>query len=140
MAGAQERMMELALQGMGCSQLLVQLALEAEGKESPDLLRAVAGLHGGLGFTGKVCGALSAGCCVLALRGGRESTAPGQDVELEAMIRSLVGWFEEEYGPRYGGSDCAAILAGDPRNRLTRCPEIVAAVHGKIEELLDQRS
>lgn len=140
MEGSRERMMELALQGLGCSQILVQLALDAEGKEDPDLVRAVSGLHGGLGFTGGLCGALSGGCCALALRAARPSPVPGDDVELNAMIRCLVGWFEEEIGSRHGGIDCAAILGGDPRNRLSRCPAVVGAVQDKIEELLDQRA
>ncbi len=66
--------------------------------------------------------------------------APGEDVEANTLVRCLVAWFEEDVAGRYGGMDCAAILAGDPRNRLTRCPEIVAGVHDKIEQLLSERA
>ncbi len=134
------RAMELALQGFGCSQVLVLQALERAGKTNPDLVRAISGLHGGLGFTGKDCGALSGGCCVLALHLGRGTPEEAEDVGHNAMIRCLVEWFEGEFGKRYGGIDCAAILAGDPRNRLARCPEIVDAVGAKVQELLDSRS
>jgi len=140
MGGDELRSMELALQGFGCSQILVLLALEGEGKENPGLVRAVSGLHGGLGFTGKLCGALSGGCCALALRLGRGSPEESEDPLLNASIRCLVEWFEEEFGARYGGIDCAAILAGDPRNRLSRCPAIVNAVHQKVQELLCSRA
>ncbi len=132
------RAMELSLQGFGCSQVLVIQALERAGKTNPDLVRAISGLHGGLGFTGKNCGALSGGCCVLALHLGRGTPEETEDVGLNAAIRCLVEWFEADLGKRYGGIDCAAILAGDPRNRLTRCPGIVGGVHEKIQELLDQ--
>ncbi|HET6436417.1 MAG TPA: C-GCAxxG-C-C family protein [Anaeromyxobacter sp.] len=139
MRADQVRSMELALQGFGCSQILLLLALEKEGRKSPELVRAASGLHGGLGFTGKLCGALSAGCCALALRLGRGTSEETEDPGLNAAIKCLVEWFEAEVGKRYGGIDCSNILAGDPRNRLSRCPEIVTSVHEKVEEILDSR-
>ena len=139
MSAEQVRSMELSLQGFGCSQVLLLLALEREGKTAPELVRAISGLHGGLGFTGKLCGALSGGCCALALRLGRGTPEETEDPGLNAAIRCLVEWFEAEMGKRYGGIDCSNILAGDPRNRLSRCPEIVMSVHEKVRELLDSR-
>jgi hypothetical protein len=139
MRADQVRGMELALQGFDCSQILLLLALEQEGRSSPELVRAISGLHGGLGFTGKLCGALSGGCCALALRLGRGTPEETEDPGLDAAIRCLVEWFEAEVGTRHGGIDCSAILAGDPRNRLSRCPGIVASVHEKVQQLLDSR-
>jgi C_GCAxxG_C_C family probable redox protein len=130
------RVMELGLRGHGCSQILVLLALERQGKENTDLVRAVSGLHGGLGFSGKTCGALTGGCCVLGLYAGRGAAGEVQDARLVPMVQELVEWFEEEYAPRYGGIDCAAILQDDPRNQLTRCPEIVAGVFDKVAQIL----
>ena len=132
-----ERMMELGLQGFGCSQILVLLALEAQGKENPDLVRAISGLHGGLGFCGKVCGALSGGCCVLALYAGKGAPDEMEDASCGPMIRQLVEWFEQEYEPQYGGIDCANIMNNDPRNRLARCPQVVLSTLEKVKELLD---
>ena len=60
-----ERMLELSGQGFYCAQILMILALESEEKEDPDLIRAMSGLNGGLGFSGRVCGALTGGCCFL---------------------------------------------------------------------------
>lgn len=134
------RMMELLLQGFGCSQILMILALEAQGKENSDLVRAISGLHGGFGYSGKICGALSGGCCVLALHCGRGAVEEIEDTRLNPMIGSLVGWFEDEYRTRYGGIDCSDILEQDPRNRLTRCPAIIRGVHDKIVEILNSRS
>ena len=51
-----DRMLELSGQGYFCAQILMILALESEGKEDPDLIRAVGGLNGGLGFSGRTCG------------------------------------------------------------------------------------
>ncbi len=130
------RMMELALQGFGCSQILVKMALEAQSKDDVGLVRAVSGLHGGLGFSGKTCGALTGGCCVLGLYAGRGAAGEVEDARLMPMVQELVEWFEREYEPRYGGIDCADILQDDSRNRLTRCPEIVTAVFDKIAQIL----
>jgi C_GCAxxG_C_C family probable redox protein len=129
-------MMELGLQGYGCSQILVKLALEAQGRDSADLVRAVSGLHGGLGFSGKICGALTGGCCVLGLYAGRGGAGEVEDARLMPMVQDLVEWFEQEFGPRYGGIDCATILQDDSRNRMARCPEIVAAVFEEIRQIL----
>ena len=52
-----ERMQELKQQGFYCSQILVMLGLEAQGKQNPDLVRAMQELAGGLGFSGDTCGA-----------------------------------------------------------------------------------
>ena len=43
----------------------------------------------------------------------------------EVLIREFVEWFVG----RFGASDCAAILQGDPFARLTRCPSIVGDVY-----------
>jgi C_GCAxxG_C_C family probable redox protein len=128
--------MELALHGFGCSQVLVLEALEARGETSPELVRAVSGLHGGLGFSGKICGALTGGCCALGLYAGKGAAGEVEDARLSLMVNDLVDWFEGEYGPRHGGIDCANILQDDPRNRLARCPEIVMAVSEQIAEIL----
>ena len=129
------RMAELSMQGYGCSQILMLLALEAEGKSNPDLIRAISGLHAGLA-SGKLCGALSGGACVLALKGGRAAPNEAEDPRLPFRIQQLVEWFEAEYGSRYGGIDCDDIVGVDPRNKLSRCPKIVLAVAEKVRALL----
>jgi C_GCAxxG_C_C family probable redox protein len=136
MSDWQARVIELGMQRFGCSQILVLLALGAQGKENPDLVRAVSGLHGGLGFAGKTCGALTGGCCVLGLYAGRGASGEVEDARLALMVQELVQWFEQEYGARYGGIDCATILQDDARNQLKRCPEIVAGVFDEIVQIL----
>ncbi len=130
------RMMELSMQGFGCSQIMLLLALEAQGKSNPMLVRAVSGLQGGLGFTGKLCGSLSAGCCLLSLYAGRGTAEEVEDSSLPRMIQTLVEWFEQEYTSKYGGIDCSMILQGDARNQISRCPSIVAETFTKVKEIL----
>jgi len=133
------RMLELHQQGFHCSQILLALGLEKQGKSNPDLIRAMTGLAGGLGFTGKLCGALSGGACLLALFAGRGSVEERGDPKLDLMISELVDWFEAQYGERYGGIDCDHILEDNPLNRPQRCPQIVRETYAKVLELLSDQ-
>lgn len=130
------RILELSLQGFGCSQILAILAMEAQGKENPDLVRAMTGLLGGLGC-GKTCGALTGGTCVLSLYAGRGSADELPRDNLPLLISELVEWFEEEIGECYGGIDCEDIIHHDPALRISRCPGIVTETFRKIVEILE---
>ncbi len=136
MSDASLRMMELSMQGFGCSQIMMLLALEAQGKSNPDLVRAVSGLQGGLGFSGKTCGCLTTGCCLLGLYAGRGTAEEVEDSRMQPMIQALVEWFEQEYTGKYGGIDCTVILQGDPRNQVSRCPGVVMETLIKVREIL----
>lgn len=136
MADYSLRMMGLGRQGFYCSQILLALGLEAQGKSNPDLIRSMAGLAGGLGFTGGTCGALSGGACLLGLYAGKGTVDEEEDSRLNLMIGELVEWFSEEYGALYGSTTCEIILADDARNRITRCPNLVSGVFEKVQSLL----
>jgi C_GCAxxG_C_C family probable redox protein len=131
--------MELALQGYQCSQILMLMALEAQGKENPDLVKSMSGLLGGMGC-GKTCGALTAGCCVLALHAGKESAEKNQDDRLQGMLSQFVEWFEAQYTARHGGINCAEIVQDDMRNKMARCPTIVIESLDKLKEILAENS
>ena len=133
------RVMELAMQGYQCSQILMLIALEAQGKQNPDLVRAMSGLLGGMGC-GKTCGALTAGCCVLALYAGKDSPDGNTDERLQGMLSSFVEWFENEYTTRYGGIDCAAIVQDDMRNKMARCPGIIMDSLEKLKAILAENN
>jgi C_GCAxxG_C_C family probable redox protein len=128
-------MMELSLQGFNCSQILLAMGLEAQGKNNPDLVRSMSGLLAGLGC-GKVCGALTGGCCLLGLYGGKGSPEEQEDQRLYPMLSRFVEWFEQEYASRYGGTDCHDITHDDASLRTSRCPAIVIATFSKLKEIL----
>lgn len=130
------RMIALAGHGFSCSQILLLLGLEAQGKENPDLVRAMTALAGGLGFSGDTCGALTGGACLLGLYAGRGTIEEEEDPRLNLMIGELVDWFTSENSALYGGIHCENILAGDPTNQRTRCPGIVANTYEKVQSLL----
>ncbi len=130
------RMIQLAGQGFYCSQVLLVMGLEAQGKSNPDLIRSMAGLAGGLGFTGDTCGALTGGACLLGLYAGRGAPEEQEDEKLNLMVSELVDWFSGEYGKIYGGIRCEIILGDDPRNRTARCPNMVFGTYEKVKALL----
>ncbi len=130
------RMVEIAQEDFNCSQILLIMAMEAQGKSNPDLIRCMSGLVGGMGFSGKNCGSLTGGACMLGLYAGKGTSEEVEDSRLHRMINELVQWFEQEYGIRYGNSDCAGILENNPRNRLERCPQIVFKTYEKVSEIL----
>jgi C_GCAxxG_C_C family probable redox protein len=132
------RMIQLAGQGFYCSQILLCIGLEAQGKSNPDLIRAMSGLAGGLGFTGDTCGALTGGACLLGLYAGRGAPEEPEDEKLNLMVSELVDWFSEKYGKLYGGIRCEIILGDDPANRTARCPNMVLGVYGKVKTLLSE--
>ena len=130
------RMLEMSKQGFECAQILMMLALESEGKEDGDLLRAVGGLNNGLADKSGPCGALLGCCCVISYFAGKGDADELEDPALRDMISEFTNWFKEEYGKLYGGHICAEILNEDPGNKLARCPEIVKASFLKAMEIL----
>ncbi len=130
------RMLELVQQGFHCSEILVFGGLDAQGKSNPDLIRAVSGLAGGLGFWGDVCGALTGGACLLGLYAGKGTAEEETDQRLNIMVSELTEWFTGKYGEKWGGIKCHEIIADNPGNRMLRCPEIVVGVHKKVRSLL----
>ena len=131
-----ERMRSLKQQGFYCSQILLSMGLEMQGKSNPELIRAVHGLAGGLGFTGELCGALSGGATLLGLYAGKGTPEQEEDPRLLFMIEDLVKWFKAEYGEQFGGIRCEEIIAGDSQNTARRCPVMVIGVFQKVKELL----
>ncbi len=131
-----QRMRELKSQGYFCSQILMIMGLELQGKDNPDLIRALHGLAGGLGFTGETCGALTGGATLLGLYAGKGTPEEPENLRLNFMIEDLVKWFKDGFGQEYGGIRCEEILAGNPHNTGIRCPLMVAGTLQKVKELL----
>lgn len=132
------RIMELSQQGFCCSQILIMLGLEAQGKIDPDLVRAMGGLCGGVGYSGKNCGALTGAACLLSMYVGQGTSEEQELLFGRGMINELVQWFDDEYGSPYGSVDCTSILENEPNNRISRCPQIISDAFEKVVDILEQ--
>ena len=131
------RMMQLAAKGYYCSQIIVQLALEARGEENPSLVRAMAGPAYGCGSGRATCGALTGGCCLLALYAAKGRDAESESDRLFLMLNELTDWFDQQVGARYGGRACETITGEDgPAAARQRCGGIVAETFAKAMEIL----
>jgi len=129
------RMMELDYNGYYCSQILMLLALELQGKENSDMIRAMGGLAHGSGFSGGICGTLTGAACLLGLYAGKGTDDEYEDERLKYMLKDFGDWFEQSVGRRYGGVTCEAIV-GDRTEIRIRCGAIVAQSYAKVMELL----
>ena len=131
-----DQLVVLRKQGFYCSQILMLQGLEMLGKCNPDLIRAMHGLAGGLGFSGELCGALTGGASLLGLYACKGEAEQPEDPRLDFMVMDLVKWFKAEFAEQFGGVRCEEILAGNSQNQTTRCPILVTGVLQKVKELL----
>jgi C_GCAxxG_C_C family probable redox protein len=131
-----DQIKELKAQGYFCSQIIMLMGLELQGKENPDLIKAMNSLAGGIGFTGHLCGALTGAAAWMGLYAGKGSAAEEHDDRLDLMLLDLVDWFKAEVGQKYNGIDCDLILENNRANIPARCPGIVQSVFQKAKELL----
>ena len=137
MDDCQIQMLRLASAGYACSQIIVQLALDAREEETPALERSMAGLAYGCGGGQASCGALTGGCCMLALYAGKGCDDETESDQLPLMLADLTEWFEEQVGARYGGTLCENITGEDgPPAARQRCGEIVGNTFAKAMEIL----
>ncbi|MDP6178461.1 MAG: C-GCAxxG-C-C family protein, partial [Desulfatiglandales bacterium] len=104
-----QKAIELAREGFCYSQILVALSLAHQRKTNRDLIRAMEGLKGGLGFSDKICGSLTGAVCLLGLYAWRGSFSEKPDPRLDLMVLELIERFEEKIGEKYGGIDCDQI-------------------------------
>jgi hypothetical protein len=117
----------LTAEGYCCSQIMIQMGLDAQEEENPELVNAVAGLCKGL-YSGLCCGTLTGAACLLSMvdKEGAKSD----------MIPKLVEWFETTYTPLYGGIDCDCIIEAHPMARFERCPQIMEETFEQCRALL----
>lgn len=129
------RIAEMLLSGLKCSHILMKLALEAQNRDEPDLVRAMSGLALGMG-QGFNCGALSGGCCVLGLVAGRAGEDEAEDPRFASVLDAFSGWFHTSAKQRFGGIDCADIMKFDQALKAQRCPALIGEVWDKLNEIL----
>ena len=128
------QLMRLKAKGFCCAQIVLTLALEAQGKTNADLVRSVGGLCFGISWSGEVCGALSGGACLISLYAGKGGDEEAYDDRYMAMMGELVDWFGGAACDEYGGTRCSEILERFPDRSI--CGRIVADTYGKCMDIL----
>ena len=131
----QLRLYDLTQKGYTCSQILLLLALELQGKEDPDLIRAMSGLARGTAGGEGTCGTLTGAACLLGLYAGKGSDDELEHERLPGMLEELWEWFEERCAACFGGISCREILA-DGASQSERCGPLVIATYHRVLEIL----
>ena len=129
------RMLQFKQEGYCCTQIMLIMALETQGKTNAALVRAAGGLCYGIGMSGEACGGLSGAACLLSLYAGKGAGNEQVDERLPLMLSDLVEWFRESVGEYYGGMRCDEILTANPDK--SACGIIVASAYAKAMEILD---
>ncbi len=125
------RLLKLEQKGYTCGQVIILLGLEARGESNPGLVRAMAGLAHGCGSWRATCGALTAGCCLLALYAGKGSDEETGSDKMGIMRLDLYDWFGVRFGDPEGPMVCQTF-AGEG------CGDLVADTFAKVMEILEK--
>jgi hypothetical protein len=131
--------LRLAHAGYCCSQILMRLALDLQGRDDPDLVRAMAGLCRGLSQGSQTCGVLTGAACVLGLYAGKGVDGEAEHERLPVMLEELTDWFSQTACAGLPGVRCQDILGGpDQPPDTTRCGGLVADGWLKVVEILTE--
>jgi C_GCAxxG_C_C family probable redox protein len=128
------KLIALKTKGYCCAQIIMILALEAQGRINADLVRSMGGLCFGINGSGEVCGALSGGACLISFYAGKGGNEEEHDDRYLKMIDEFVAWFKEAAEEEYGGTRCDDILEKFPDRSI--CGRIVADTYAKCMDIL----
>jgi hypothetical protein len=128
------QLVRLKTKGFCCAQMMLILALEAQGKTNADLVRSVGGLCFGINWSGEVCGALSGGACLISLYAGKGTDEEEPDGRYMTMLGELVEWFTKAAYDEYGGTRCHEIIERFPDRSI--CGRVVAETYRKCMDIL----
>ena len=84
-----ERIMELGSMGYHCSQIIMIMTLETIGEENPQLVKAMGGLGGGIGYCGDTCGCLTGSACAIGYFLGNLAPEEKEDAQMKPAVQEL---------------------------------------------------
>jgi hypothetical protein len=126
--------MLLHREGYCCSQIMAILALRDQGRDNPDLVRAMGGLCKGIGTMRDICGALSGGACLLSFYIGKGTDQEVAHGQLPLMLFELTEWFKARTGGTLEGMRCNEILTQSPDQRV--CLSLTLETYDKVLSIL----
>lgn len=133
------RLFRLSSAGFCCAQIMYKLALEDEGIENDDLIRAAQGLCRGIADTQQTCGVLSGGIGVLGLYGAKGKEEESAQENFKAMLDEFHAWFTTEFG----SSQCAVLIGERDFHGLDQsykpiCAGMIQKAYVKVYEILQE--
>lgn len=131
------RLLKLSSAGFCCAQIMYKLALEDEGTQNDDLIRAAQGLCRGIADTQQTCGVLSGGIGVLGLYAAKAKEEERAKEDFTQMVTEFHEWFNVEFG----ATKCVNLIGvtdfhgADQSYKLT-CAEMIKKAYVKVYEIL----
>jgi hypothetical protein len=126
--------MLLQKKGYCCSQIMAIIMLKYQGRDDPELVRAIGGLCHGIGGIHDTCGVLSGGVCLISLHSGKGSDEETPDRQLPLMFLELAEWFKARTGGTLAGMRCEEIMAGCLDQRV--CLSLITETYEKVLSIL----
>lgn len=122
-------------QGFCCAQILMHMALDMQGVENCELVRAMSGLCMGFSSPRGACGCLTGAACLLAYYAGKGRADEQPDDRLPLMLAQLSEWFEGYVAERFGGIACSDIVPeGKPNAAI--CGGLIGDCFGRVLTIL----
>ena len=117
-----ERVQQLSMKGLCCSQIVMAIGLEMREEENDSLVRAMAGACNGL-CSESACGAFIAGACLLALF---------TDTDVSPFVRQL----REAFVSEFSSINCPDLV--DIRQRdVQKCKDITVRTCEMCFEIME---
>ncbi|MDN5352724.1 MAG: hypothetical protein PWQ12_1645 [Clostridiales bacterium] len=133
------KLFKLTTAGFCCTQMMLKMALNEEGIDNPDLIRASNGLCQGIGGLQKTCGVLIGGIQIIGLYTGKGIDTEFAKPEFSEMIQEWIEWFEAAFE----STECVDLIGitsfEDPKNGdyQMKCGEILSNGYEQIRILLE---
>ena len=134
-------LLELGSKNYSCAQILLIAALRLQGRENPELIRAMSGLAEGGGGSGNTCGAFTGGACLLSLYSakGENDEMPLENHKL--LMEAFSSWFQESFCANNPHLLCDSLLGANGASGAQampprQCAAMIAQVWEKAIELL----
>jgi len=132
-------------EGLNCAQAILLTYGPASELDEPAALKLGSALGGGMGNTGRTCGAVSGAALILGLRYG---PAQAQDKDRKQVATGKVREFVSHFEERNGAVQCRDLLgcniatpegmesAQQEKLFTTRCPGFVRAAAEILDEMV----
>lgn len=127
--------LRLANQGYCCTQIVLLMALEVQGRENKGLVRAASGLCHGFPDAAGPCGAVGGAAFLLGYYAGKGTADEEEDERLPLMLSQLTEWFNDYCEKRYSGISCEQIVVGGQPDAGI-CGGLIADCYGQALTIL----
>jgi hypothetical protein len=97
----------------------------------------MAGLAYGCGNGMATCGVLTGACCVIGYFAGKGADEEKGNDNLPLMLEEVNEWFQNDFGARYQGISCQAIVGeSGPQASRSTCANILSATYSRTMKIL----